>query len=250
MEMNLSAFLLSSDLEALLVLKQTFGQYGIQPITCRTAATAPDILKHKRFDLFVLDLALPGSGALLEQLRSDGSGNAHTVIALTPRAGVAEQSLRKQVRHVLQKPFTLETATKTLKASYGLIAMEKRAYFRCAVRLNASASYEENKLRRPLPNATLRDISQCGLCLKTDSVIPKDATVFVDFQLPGNRGAQIHTTGKVMWSDSHGNAGVLFKTAQPQESGQLRDWLNTQCPWSTELSPKTHPQHIPIAAIP
>ena len=246
METNLSAFLLSSDLEALLVLKQTFGQYGIQPITCRTASAAPDVLKHKRFDLFVLDFALPGAGELLGQLHSNGTGHAHTVIALTPRTATVEEALRKQVRHVLPKPFTLETATRTLKASYGLIAMEKRAYFRCAVRIGATAFYEENGVKRPLQNAALRDVSQCGLCLKTDIVLQKDTTVFVDFQLPAS-GAKIHTIGKVMWSDGHGSSGVLFKTVQPEESGQLRAWLNSQCPWSTELSPKAPLQRIPIA---
>jgi ActR/RegA family two-component response regulator len=235
MEAAFSAFLLSRDPQSLSITKQTCQTYGIQTTACSTSLSAFDVLKRRTFDLLVLDLDVATSAELLELQARHRCNHARDVIVLTEKSQEMTAPLHQRVRNVLQKPFTSDAMANALKTAYSLIVMERRVSFRCAVRINVSAWYRKNCLKQPLSNAMVLDLSQKGLCLKTEIDVPKDTTVFVDLLLPRTTD-QIHPMGKVMWSDPHGKAGVQFGLV-PQEFAKLRNWLNAQCPWSPELRP-------------
>jgi hypothetical protein len=99
-----------------------------------------------------------------------------------------KQALNKRVHFVLQKPFTPELLGRTLKAGYSLIVNEKRTAFRHAVRIPANASFLEDNCKNALENTSVQDVSVTGICLQTDTVVPKDATAFIDFELPDSHG--------------------------------------------------------------
>ena len=61
---------------------------------------------------------------------------------------------------------------------------EKRAAFRHTVCIPANAGYLGHNVRRPLENARVQDISTTGLCIQSDSIVPKDSVLLVDFELP------------------------------------------------------------------
>ncbi len=121
---------------------------------------------------------------------------------------------------------------------YGLIVNEKRTVFRHAVHFPAIASFLENNVKNPLANVSVKDISVTGICLEADTVVSKDATVFIDFELPDSH-APVSAIGKVMWSDNQGRIGVQFRFIPPLEQEQLRAWLSNHCPWDVELQPKS-----------
>jgi hypothetical protein len=75
------------------------------------------------------------------------------------------------------------------------------------VSLKVTVSYQLNCQRHPEQEGTLLDISETGLKLKTASVLPKDAVVFVDLELPGS-GEKTRAIGKVVWNNDNGEAGV------------------------------------------
>jgi CheY-like chemotaxis protein len=236
METALSAFLLSTDPQSLSVAKHTFDQYAVRTTTCRTYSEAFETLKHKRFDLFVLDFDLRGIAELLSSQTLNCLSQTSSVIALTAASSSLSDALRKRARYALNKPLTADALAGTLQTMYRLIFMEKRAYFRCAVRVNASAAYQRNFVRQPLENAVLQDLSQNGLCLNTGEVLPQGVKAFVDFQLPGTED-QIHVIGNVVWSE-RGRTGVQFSSVPSDELDKLRRWLNAQCPWTPELTGK------------
>jgi CheY-like chemotaxis protein len=241
METALSAFLLSTDPQSLSVAKHTFDQYAVRTTTCRTYSEAFETLKHKRFDLFVLDFDLRGVAELLSSQTLNCLSQTSSVIALTAASAPLSDSLRKRARYSLNKPLTAEALAGTLQSMYRLMFMEKRAYFRCAVRIPASAAYQQNFIRQPLENAVLQDLSQNGLCLNTGGVLPQGVKTFVDFELPGTAD-QIHVIGNVIWSD-RGRSGIQFSSVPSNEFDKLRCWLNTRCPWTPELMGKTIPPH-------
>jgi CheY-like chemotaxis protein len=233
MEAVLSAFLLSTDPQSLFVVKHTFEQYAIRTTHCGACATAFEMLKQKKFDLFVLDFDLRGMGELLSSQALNCVTRTSNVIALTATSSSLSDALCRRARYVLDKPLTVEAMAGTLQSMYRLIFLEKRAYFRCAVRINASASYQWNFIRRPLEDAVLMDVSQNGLCLHTGEVLPQGAKAFVDFELPGTLDP-IHVTGNVIWSD-RGRTGIQFSSVPTKELVTLRRWLNARCPWTPEL---------------
>lgn len=237
MEIALAALLYSRDPQSVSVAKRAFDLYGIHATICRTAPTALEVLKHKRFDLLALDFDLQGLGSLLDLHRADGV-NAHRIIlGFCEVTGALSEPLRKRVRHWLQKPFTVDCMARALKATYGLMVTQKRTSFRCAVRIDATASYRESCGKRLLQDARVLDISQTGLCLKAEITVPKGALAFVDLQLPGTTD-RLHVEGQVVWSDEKGRAGIEFRSLCPHDLRTLRDWLNARCPWIPELSPR------------
>jgi CheY-like chemotaxis protein len=235
-ESVLSAFLLSTDPQSLFVAKYTFDQYAVRTTTCRTYAEAFETLKRKKFDLFVLDFDLRGIAELLSSQALNCLNRTGTLIALTAASSSLSDALRKRARYTLDKPLTVDAMAGTLQSVYRLIFLEKRTYFRCAVRVSASASYQRNFRRQPLESATLQDLSQKGLCLNTGEVLPQGARTFIDFRLPGTED-QIHVIGNVMWSE-RGRTGVQFSSVPSDELDKLRRWLNTRCPWTPELTSK------------
>src|SRR5262249_17110467 len=185
MEAVLNAFLLSTDPQSLFVVKHTFDRYAIRTTHCGTCSTASDMLKQKKFDLFVLDLDLRGMEELLSSPALNCLTRTSNIIALAATSSSLSDALCRRARYVLDKPLSGDAMAGTLQNLYRLIFLEKRAYFRCAVRINATASYQLNIIRQPLENAVLLDLSQNGLCLNTREALPQGAKAFVDFELPG-----------------------------------------------------------------
>ena len=241
MEAVLSAFLLSTDPQCLFVAKHTFDQYAIRTTHCGNCSTALETLKQKKFDLFVLDFDLRGVGEVLSSVILNRVGRGSNVIALTAAASALSDELCGRARYTLDKPLTIDAMAGTLQSMYRKIFLEKRAYFRCAVRIHASAAYQQYFTRRPIENAVLQDISQTGLCLNTGEVLPQGVKVFVDFQLPETKD-HIHTAGNVIWSE-RGRTGIQFSSIPADEFDKLRCWLNARCPWTPELPAKM--SHLP-----
>lgn len=246
METVLSAFLLSTDPQSLSVAKHTFDQYAVRTTACRTCSEALETLKQKRFDLFVLDFDLRGIAELLSSLTLSCLSQTSSIIALAGASSSLSDALCRRARYVLDKPLTVDAMAGALHSMYRLIFLEKRTYFRCAVRVRASAAYQQNILRQPLENAIIQDISLNGLCLNTGEILPQGAKAFVDFQLPGTPD-QIHVIGNVIWSD-RGRTGIQFSSVPSDEFEKLRRWLNSRCPWTPELPAKVmHPLPDAIA---
>lgn len=237
METSISALLVTNDSQSLFLAERTLDAHSIERVTCTTGLAALDALKARSFDLLILDIGMPGSSELLASQFTDQKNCLSTVIGLVRDPTTLSETVRKRVHYVLQQPFTVELITRTLKTAYGLMIMDKRTSFRLPVRITAKAEYQKDYEKYPLKNAVLTDISQTGLCLKTGILIPKDSTVFIDFQIPGIPTV-IHATGTVIWHDAFGQAGIQFRFIPPQEFKCLRDWLNAKCPWNSELVSK------------
>jgi PilZ domain len=78
---------------------------------------------------------------------------------------------------------------------------------RFSVTIKVTVSYQLNCQRHPPQQGTLLNISETGLRLKTESVLPKDAVVFVDLELPGTE-EKTRAIGKVVWNNPNGEAGI------------------------------------------
>jgi hypothetical protein len=74
------------------------------------------------------------------------------------------------------------------------------------VSIKVTITYQLNCERRPPQGGILLDVSETGLRLKTDGMVPKDAVVFVDVELPGS-DEKTRVIGKVVWSRPN-EAGV------------------------------------------
>ena len=239
----LQALVFCNDAQSLCTIDRVFGENDVVSDVCLTSATALKALKHKRFDLLVLDFDDPGALAVLDTPAGSGLSFPNIVVTFARSFETLKRAQQKRVHFVLQTPFTSALMARTVRAAYTLLIKERRTAFRHQVKMKASAHILEDGNKRELNSPMLLDLSHTGLCLKVNGVVAKDATITVAFQLPETQDT-IHATGKVMWSNATGHVGVLFQFVPPQEMRKLRDWLNDKCSWSMEMVPPVSPYHI------
>src|SRR5579872_1478602 len=209
MEKAISVFVLSNDPQPLIVASSALQSCPIQPTLCTNSTDAVTALKRQRFDLFILDLDLEGASDLLQLALSASYGQGRHVLAVAGNSRLLTTALRNQVKHVLRKPVPMELLARMLRTIYSHIILEKRTYFRCPIRIGASAEYQEQWFRHPLSDVVLQDVSQTGLRMRSNISLSRDATTFIDFRLPETED-QIHIVGRVMWSDRQSTSGVQY----------------------------------------
>jgi len=242
MQAPLTALLLCNDAQSLNVIDRTFDQFSVSTYFCTSGDSAHASASQRKFDLLMLDFDEPGATELVPFRASDLWGYPSVVIAMGSNPGALKDVLKKRVHFTLQKPFTPELMARTLKAGYSLIVNERRSSFRHIVRMPASARYLYCREQHPITNATVQDLSATGFSLLSDTQIPKDATVFADFELPASN-IVINAIAKVIWSNGRGHCGLQFRFLPPADQQTLQDWLTAHCPWDTELSARTAGQH-------
>lgn len=237
MHPTLSMLLLCTDEQSLSNIDRASKVYNIHTEACLTAAEAMIFARRRRFDLVVVDLDLAQATDLLRHQGTGGQDCPSVVIGLTAKAHIAQYPPNKHVHLVVQKPFTASLMERTLRSAYRLLLNVTRSAYRLHVEIAASAMIYQDGRRQPLQNVILRDLSSTGVRLTTASQIARDATVFIDFQLPGNEG-QIHAVGKVIWTGPKGNAGIQFLSIAAPQFERLKGWLSTHFPWTPELALK------------
>ena len=73
----------------------------------------------------------------------------------------------------------------------------------------------------------LRDISDGGIALQLLSQLPPNQTVHLQLDLPSPR-LHFEADGRVVWSDSLGQAGIVFLNLASRSHRLLKEWLFTQ----------------------
>lgn len=75
--------------------------------------------------------------------------------------------------------------------------------------------------------AILRDLSEFGIALQTVTPLTPDQEVGLRFELPAPR-VRIEAVGRVVWTDSWGQAGLQFLNLPPRSQRLLKEWIFTQ----------------------
>ena len=103
----------------------------------------------------------------------------------------------------------------------------------------------------------LRDVSEAGVAIQSVRPLTLDENVPVRFELLRPR-ARVEGTGRVVWTDSAGQAGVQFTEITARSRRQLKDWLFTQVLQSghappdsifSEQSNETAPAAVPEEVV-
>jgi hypothetical protein len=234
MRILLNAFLLCNDGDALGTIEPVLKQFGIPICSAGIDPVAQIEREPRKFDVIVLDFDDPRAEDLVDFNIRDAQGTPSIIIALATNPSAFGRLLRRRVHVLLKKPVDASLLVQAIKAAYSMIVNEKRLLFRQPVFIHAMATVLDDNVRSSEQTAIIRDISQGGLRLRLGATLPKDATIFVDFELPEG-GGEIHFIGKIIWSDELGNAGVQMRFVAPLEMRSLKSWLDTHCPWDVEL---------------
>jgi CheY-like chemotaxis protein len=232
------ALLVSADPGSLALVQRVLLDNGVNVKVADSAQAAEQLIKTTMFDLGILDHDVPNALSLAVS-RSAGA-NPKTIFGLLRNHQVKDVR-GKRVQFVVQKPFTADLFTRTLRAAYGTMLRERRVTFRHPVQIKpAKSTLLLEGSNQDLQSSKILDLSQSGMCIQTLEVLPLGATLQIDFQLP-NAKELIHVTGTVMWTRASGRTGISFTHVVPDEQKQLIDWLDSKMPFRMEMVPRAAP---------
>ncbi|HEX4604861.1 MAG TPA: PilZ domain-containing protein [Candidatus Angelobacter sp.] len=235
------ALLVSADPGPLAVTQKILEEHGVNVKVAASVQAAEQLLKSNKFDLGVFDNDVPGALNLVSV--RGASANPKMVFALLHSACLNDVR-GKRVHFVVQKPFTADLFVRSLRAAYGTMVRERRVAFRHPVQIKpASSVLVQEQGNQNLKSSIILDLSQNGLCIQTQEILPLGATLQIDFHLP-EMSELIHISGTVQWTRASGRTGINFKHIPAPEQKHLTAWLDSRLPYATEAIPRAVPQAV------
>lgn len=240
--MALTSLLVCADAEAVQVLSRIFQDLGIKVESCGELVAAQARVDEQRFDVVVVDCSdEPSALALIAHARKSTLQRSSVIIALVNGRNGAPAIFEQGANFLLYKPLSRERALQSLYAARGLMRQERRGQPRMPVHASASIAYPGKEDAA----ATVLELSESGLGIRTLENLPPSGKLYFQFALPG-QDSVIRLAGEVMWRDAAGRVGVRFVNV-PQSSKQLlRRWLEKQqsasgaeSPSASTAAPKT-----------
>jgi ActR/RegA family two-component response regulator len=224
----LQALLLSRDQDIVRIMRRAFDSASIQLEVVTGSDQALGTLQKQKFDAVLIDVDDVHQGAgVIPSLRGGKSNQRSIVFAITNGITTVKTAFEIGANFVLDKPVSLERATRSLKAAHGLIMRERRRYFRAAVSILAYVSYGSVNTQAPVNN-----ISESGLSLKLANTAPLQGAVMIRLTLPGST-RELELQGDFVSGNRAGTVGVRFGVVPPASKAELDAWLNRQIQQST-----------------
>ena len=173
-------------------------------------------LAKSKIDALIVDCDLEGTTSFLSGL-GDGMNTVPLVIISGP-------SSRGQLRDtdatfVFEKPISVEQAVHTLSAARNLIVDGRLRYHRHC--LDIPAYIIRGKKGRL--KATLLNLSQGGVAIRTHRPVALAGTLNISFTLPGSK-LKLKMQGRAVWN-RQGNTGVRFVKPSRRAQRDLQLWL-------------------------
>jgi PilZ domain len=216
--LNLSALVLANDSDAVPV-RAVLASHGYEVVDVENSSAAMELCKHQRFDLAVCDDDISGAMGITMNSWS----RPRVTIGLLP---AINRRTAARLQFVLRKPVNTELFAKTVKAALAPIAADRRLTMRKKVYIKAAeCTVNLGSDRRPIASVTIANLSSTGVCLQAPEILPRNATVELQFALPG-RDSHVRLVGQVIWARDSGQCGVRFSKLDSSEQGKLEAWLD------------------------
>ena len=221
--MALTSLLVCADAEAVQVLSRIFQDLSIEVATCGDPRTAQTRIDEERFDALVVDCQdEPLALALIAHARQSLSRHG-TVIALVNARNQVKDILARGATFLLYKPVSRERALHSIHAARALLRQERRIQPRIPVHASASVAYPGKEDAA----ATIIELNESGLGIRTAEQIPPSGKVYFQFALPGESSV-IRLAGEVMWRNAAGRVGIRFVNVPQASKRVLQRWVQQQ----------------------
>jgi CheY-like chemotaxis protein len=220
--MSPQALLCSPDPQVVTALQRILNSSGIELEICAQPEMSAQRLQQQKYDAVFVDCDdMPLGHELLQSLRKTPSNRKAIAFALTNGATDTRRAYALGANFTLEKPLTVEFTTRTLRAAAGLIARERRRYFRqdvCAkVRLWVKTTGRDGE-----QSALMTNLSETGMLL-SQAALKAGAKLRFEFTLPWSE-IVVAGSGVVTWAEE-GYAGVRMAVPKTVQRS-LEDWVN------------------------
>jgi Tfp pilus assembly protein PilZ len=222
--MALTSLLVCADAETVQVLSRVFQDSSIEVEVCGTLGAAQSWIDEQPFDVLVVDCHDgPSAAALIAHARKSSLKPSCIIIALVNECNEVKDLFALGTNFLIYKPVSRERALHSLYAARKLIREERRVQPRIPVRASASIAYPGKEDAA----ATVLELNESGLGIRTADNVPPSGKVYFQFTLPGQESV-IRLAGEVMWRDAFGRVGIRFVNVPQSSKRLLRRWLEQQ----------------------
>jgi len=218
--MTLSSMIVSRDWPEVSVLECILGGMQISVDVEPRPERARAKLATTKCDALILDCDLGGTDEVINGLKVRPNQDCMPVAFMSRTHGFPKHS---GVSFLLQKPISVEEAVHTLSAARNNIVGGRLRYHRAVLDMPISLTCGPRKQL----DASLTNLSQGGVGIRTKKPVPVETALHLNFALPGKE-APLKVPGKVVWTDNQGNAGIKFVGIGGDTKKQLQLWLEQQ----------------------
>jgi CheY-like chemotaxis protein len=219
--MALQSLLLSRDPEVHRTLRRVLDAANIELEFCNDAEQARTALTSRKYDALLVDCDDMQEGpAILRELRQGKSNKSCIAFALVHGKTTVQQAFEIGANFVLDKPISVDRATRSVRAARGLIMRERRRYHRHLLRATGAILVDSGS---ELP-VSITNISHGGISIECARQLDEGGAARLKFLLPGTKKA-LEIKGEVMWSNPEGHAGIRFQVLSVDVKEELDSWL-------------------------
>lgn len=219
--MALQALLLSRDPEVHRTIRRVLDAANIDLDLSNDADQARHILLRRKYDALLVDCdEMPNGPLVLRELRLGKSNKSCIAFALVNGKTTIQQAFEMGANFVLDKPISLERATRSVRAAQGLIMRERRRYHRHLIKATGAILVDQGA--ELVFNIT--NISHGGLSIECSRKLDEGGAARIRLHLPGTKRA-LDIKGEVVWSTLEGRAGIRFQVLSAEAKKDLDAWL-------------------------
>ncbi len=219
--MALQALLLSRDPEVQRMIRRVLESANIDLDLSQTLEQTRMAINRRKYDTFFVDCEdLQSAAAVLKELRQGRSNRNCIAFALVNGRTTIQQAFEMGANFVLDKPISLDRATRSIRAAQGLILRERRRYHRHLVKATGAIMVDSGS---EVP-VNITNISQGGISIECSRQLDQGGAARVRFQLPGAKHT-LEVKGEVMWSTPDGKSGIRFQVISVDMKKELDNWL-------------------------
>ena len=205
-------------------IEKHFSRLDGRGVSLKAAATAEELLKaleSRCIDIVCLDHNYPETARLIRQFPLARLTKLYFVIAVAANEVSCRRLSNRGVQYLTTYQLAAKQIPEMIKACVALIRLEQRERPRTAMRLPAIIRAGAGAY---LP-AIITDISESGCRISTDAWLTSDSEISLRFQID-ETDMHLDASAKVVWTDSVGQAGLLFSYIYPAQFLRLRAWLS------------------------
>jgi CheY-like chemotaxis protein len=222
--MGLESLLLCRDPDTLSIFRRALDDLGIAVEVANVAESALERLRKAKFDAVIVDCDdVPGGTEVLTSIQLSASNKRAVALALINGTTNMRAAFEMGAHFALDKPVTLERASRSLRAAQGFMLSEQRRYFRHVVDTKASLSF--GLIKQLVCKVT--NVSDGGMAVNLTEQATPGSAVDVRLELPGIP-EELEMKGEFAWSDGKGNAGIRFIYLPIESKRCLGQWLSAR----------------------
>jgi CheY-like chemotaxis protein len=216
---QLSCLLVTGDLQLESAVRTALERSNVAVRSSTTADRALQVMRTQHFDGLIVDCEGYTGLGLIKAIRNGRSNSQSAILAVVDERADTSPALASGANFALKKPVSGPRLDAYLNVGLVFLNREFRRYYRHKVDLPLTVVCQGVE-----SNATIANVSQGGLGIRTAGLVKLEGAVEVRFT-PPEIGSEIVAKGEVAWASQRGQAGIRLLSMSAPSAEAFDNWL-------------------------